>query len=265
MLNINAKCIFAAVIATALLPAATVSPNDRYFPFVMDGGGWKSIITVTNLDRDPALFQMNLNPGTSLGDNWGLEVTGDGIRVQSDGILGTIPGGGSITITTPGAADQLSIGYGQVFSISGQKLAASITLRYSQPEHTPAETTMPMTAALERKFVLPFDHTNGGGTRIALVSETVGASVSVIIRDEKSNIILSDKLILSDEKNPSQLILNLGARYPQLVELRGTVECSVVFPLAGRYDELTFTGIALHSNSNGTLSAVQTQTAADWQ
>ena len=158
MLNTIARRVLPTLVAAALLPAATVSPNDRYFPFVMDGGGWKSIITVTNLDRDPALFQMNLNPGTALGDNWGLEVTGEGIRVQSDGILGTIPGGGSITITTPGTADQLSTGYGQVFSISGQKLAASITLRYSQPDHTPAETTIPMTSALGRRFVIPFDH-----------------------------------------------------------------------------------------------------------
>ncbi len=265
MLNLIVRRVIPAVIAAAPLPAATVSSSDRYFPLVMDGGGWKSIVTVTNLDRDPASFQMNLTPGTFLGDNWALEVTGEGIRVQSDGILGTVPGGGSITISTNGTADQLSTGYGQLFSISGQKLASSITLRYSAPDHTPAETTMPMTSTLKRKFVVPFDHTNGGGTLLALVSETVGALVSITIRNEKSNEIVSGKLIVSDDKNPSQQILNLSAKYPQLLDLRGTVECSVVFPLAGRYDELTFTGVALHSNPNGTLSAVQTQTSSDWQ
>jgi hypothetical protein len=65
MLNIIARRVIPAMIAAAPLPAATVNSSDRYFPFVMDGGGWKWIITVTNLDRDPASFQLNLNPGTT--------------------------------------------------------------------------------------------------------------------------------------------------------------------------------------------------------
>lgn len=193
---------------------------------VVDGDGWQTSISLNNIDAKASLFKLSFfaDNGTPmvLSTNFGsLSV-----------IYGTIPARGSVNIITAGASASLSQGWGKMETdfqqpgtsnfISGATIAGTVLFLRPQTASRPTEASEPLDFSLESQWVLPFDHTNGYSTGVALVNQESFADLSVFVTifDQNGNQIALDSFTLPRNQHSA---FTVTQKYPQTVGLKGTV------------------------------------------
>ncbi|MDP8990201.1 MAG: hypothetical protein M3N41_09015 [Acidobacteriota bacterium] len=195
---------------------------------LVDGDGWQCSIQLNNIDATPSQYKLSFfnedGSAKSLQTNLGT----------STFVYGTIPARGSVTISTPGTQVALWQGWAlmeTIFSIPGGNFAiapgatvAGTVLFYRPPTASrPTEVSEPLDFSLESQWVLPFDHTNGYATGVALVNGQNFSSLSVFLTffDENGNQLVLDSLTLARGQH---VAFTITQRYPQLVGRRGTMK-----------------------------------------
>lgn len=209
----------------------------RVISQVADGSGWKTTITLVNLDTVPADYTVRF---------WRQ----DGVALQVplntggalDTIQGTIPVGGTRVIETLGGTTALVQGWAQLTTTRNVNGLAVFRQRVDgRPDQEAAVTlTTPTT-----KFAMPFDNTTDFVTSMALVntSATLGSTVTVVIRDESGAQIGSDVISLGGR---AYLPFALTSRFASTLGRRGTVEFS---------STSLITGLGLRFNSGGAFTS----------
>ncbi len=177
----------------------------------LDGDGWTTRFTLVNLDPTQASFTLSF-----FGDNGNPQAfTINNASMTT--MTGTIPGRGTVVLTTPGTKAGLSqgwvkmdscntIGGTAVFQRLGQNIEASEVLDTN----------------LSAQLVIPFDHTSGYTTGVALVNpfSYTSATITVTFRDESGNIFLTDAINMTAQQH---IGITLTQRYPSTIGRRGTV------------------------------------------
>ena len=210
----------------------------------LDGDGWKTTFTLVNLDPTQASFTLSF-----LGDNGNPQAfTINGASVTT--ITGTIAGRGTVILTTPGTKTGLSqgwvkmdsyntIGGTAVFQRLGQNLEASEVLDTN----------------LSTQLAVPFDHTNGYATGVALVNpfSYTGATITVTFRDESGNSFLTDSFTMAAQQHMG---ITLTRRYPSTIGRRGTVSYQT--------DQLWLNVLGFRFSPSGVFSTVTAMSALFW-
>jgi hypothetical protein len=214
-----------------LAPAAYAQQSmfagqDGVISQLVDGAGWKTSISLNNIDPTPGQYKLSFFSDSglplSLQTNFG---TGTFVN-------GTIPARGSVTIETAGTKATLSQGWAKmetIFLVPGSSTIApgatiAGTVLYLRPPTVPGPTEVsePLDFSLESQWVLPFDHTNGYSSGVALVNQLTFSDLSVFVTffDESGSQIALDSFTLLRSQH---VAFTLTQNYPQTIGRRGTV------------------------------------------
>ena len=209
----------------------------RVISQVADGSGWKTLVTLVNLDTVPAPFTLRFFKAD--GSSLVMPLTGTS---ASDVVEGTIAVGGTRIIETLGGESALVQGWAQLTTTRNVNGLAVFRQRVVGRSDQEAAVTLTSTGS---RFVLPFDNTTDFTTSMALVNTTAtfGTTVSVVIRDEAGAQLAADSISLGGRGYTS---FALGTRFASTLARRGTVEFS---------SSTQITGLGLRFNQNGAFTS----------
>lgn len=235
-----------ALLGVQAFAGETVLGGLSVIPHVVDGDGWKTIITLVNLDTAPASFTLSFY--TDAGTPAVFPTTSG-----PSPITGTLAAGGATTIETSGTAVPLAQGWAALDApglIGGTAIFRRVIS--GQPNF---ESSEPLDTDTRSRYAMPFDHLNGAATGFAIVNQTAGTSgvISLVFRDESGNPLLTDSFPLVGLGHNA---FTLTQKYPQLIGKRGTFEVSTT----GVYINL----LAMHF-LNGSFTAITPLASWQWQ
>ena len=104
----------------------------------------------------------------------------------------------------------------------GANVAGTVLFLRPPTVSRPIEVSEPLDFSLSRKWVLPFDHTNGYSSGVALVNQETFQDISIFITfyDGNGNQIASDSFTLL---RGNHLSFTSTVRYPQTIGAQGTI------------------------------------------
>lgn len=223
------------------LNVATAPPPGRQLlSQIADGAGWKTTMTLVNLDTTPASFTLTFY--SSDGSLLRLPIEGTPGRLET--ISGVIPVGGSRTILTAGTDTTLSQGWAEL--TSSQQVSGLGVFRQRVSGRPDQEAGVSVTTPTSR-FVLPFDNTQGFVSSMALVNTntTIARAVTGTPRDESGNTLLGDSVNLPSK---GHVAFEMAQRFPSMSGRRGSVEFVAPGP--------DFSALGLRFNPGGAFTSL---------
>lgn len=189
-------------------------------PQVADGGGYKTTLSISNLDTVPALVTVRFhkeNLSTHTTTLWTPEM--EGSASLSDAF---IPVGGVLNLTTAGTPGTTSQGWAEIQST--QRVAGTAIFRQSKPDSTFQEAAVPINSGLQQRSLLPFDNTLGARTGIAIanISATETAQIRFAVRDATGKVTTVGRF--PDLPPGGHFAMDLATVYPNLTDLSGTLD-----------------------------------------
>lgn len=203
-------------LAPAARPDVVVFIGDRVIPQFVDGAGWKTSVTMVNLENHPTSFMVLFfqDNGTDLA----VPVLGQGTVIGMNITLNTA---GSATFETAGVAATLAQGWALISQTTNDSVGAFAVFRQSVPGRPDQEAVVPVVNQFESHFVLPFDNT-AFTTAAAFANPTAqSVSIPVNIRNELGQIIDHESFSLGPYGHTAG---SIPATWPSTVGIRGTVE-----------------------------------------
>lgn len=227
---------------------------DGVFPHIVDGGGWKTAIFLTNLSPGPSHYALFLRDND--GNVLSLPFLGRG---SASMIYGTLEPGRSLELETPGIGASLLQGFARLFcldkpasdptaTVVPTQIGGYAVFRLSVAGRPDFEAIVPMGSPFENRFKLFFDNRYGFSTGVALLNPgTSSTGVSIVARDYDGNIVLQDSFALGEDR---KIVFSVPDRYPQLNGRRGVLEVSGTAS--------TLSGLALRFNPTGAFTTSNT-------
>jgi hypothetical protein len=186
---------------------------------IVDGGSWKTTITLVNFERGliatyTLRFYNNAGQPMFLPTNVGV--------VSS--ISGVLPINGSRTIETPGIQPGVQEGWAEIETYD--HIGGTGIFRLQTNPLLPAvEVASPIeTEGFEQTFRLPYDHI-GAAAGLAIVNPSSYSTITVFVlfRDENGNQFILDSFMLGPRVHTTFMLQD---RYPASAGRRGMVEFS---------------------------------------
>lgn len=205
---------------------------------VADGGSWKTIITLVNVDKTVGAYIIKFYADN--GSPLALPTTAG----NSSTIAGTLPVNGSVVIETAGTAAALSQGWALVTTTND--ISGNAIFRRTIAGRLDFEASMPIIVYVENSdYLLPFDHiTSSASVAIVNPLSYTTITISVTFRDEQGNQFYADSFTLGPLAHTA---FSLAQRYPQSQGHRGVVEIattSLAMNVLGlRFGAASFTSI----------------------
>ncbi|MBC7924982.1 MAG: hypothetical protein H7039_04925 [Bryobacteraceae bacterium] len=249
----TALCCALSVLTVA---AATVHEYDSCLPLILDGDGWKTTITLVNLDSAPSNFQLSFLGETGFRELWPVTITAPGAAIIGQSVTGVLDAGASLQIETSGASQSLIRGYAHLAILSGSPLGGSAVLTRTVDGKVQTSTAIPLSPESEQKSRLQWTASDTEVTELVMVSDTMSATVDLAFRDMQGKVLARDTITFGEKS----LQVIPVSRFPELANGRGTVEWSVSFPGADIYEDLTFSAVALKRNTSGLVTALPPMT-----
>jgi hypothetical protein len=193
-------------------------------PQVADGGGFRTMITIVNLDVVTATVSLRFhkaNPLDHTTSDWNLAFDG---QASTDDIR--IPAGMSATIVSTGADAEVSSGWGEVVSM--QKVTGTAVFQLRYPNGSLQEAAVPISDTLMQRLLLPYDNTGGFVTSFAVINTSVmeTAKIRVGFRDNTGTLVQSDKM--PDIPPQGHFAIELPNLFPYLNGKKGTMDLVAV-------------------------------------
>jgi hypothetical protein len=216
---------------------------------VADGGGWQTTIILVNTGNKlpggltelvPAPFSLRFTQAN--GTSWFLPVAGAGAMSEYSDV---IPAGGVRIIETEGASPAVSQGWAQVIT-SGTISGTAIFRQRLSADHD-SEGAVPLSLSGTRRFVLPFDNTQGVVTAVALANQdrSHSTAVSVTLRNENGQVVGNEVVNLAPLGRSAFV---LPTQFHETVNIRGVAEFS-----SGNVD---LSALGLRYNSLGSFTSI---------
>lgn len=223
--------------------------GDTVVPQVVDGGGWKTTFILVNLvDRvAPFVLLFFSDAGTDLP----LPIVGIG---TFRGIRGTIPIGGSVTLETEGIASTTTSGWAIIERAVNDVVGGMAIFRSRASGRNDSEAVIPIVTKYDKRFVLPFDETNGFVTATAMANPYPSrVDFAIEVHDEGGQVILRDSAYLPPY---GHIAFPLVSRYPQLAGKRGVIGFSM--------NNFGVAMLGLRFNPAGSFTSFNVMTNLDW-
>ena len=195
--------------------------SQALFPHFASGGGWNTRLMLLNTSQSPIVARVSFfaDAGTPIALPLNLPQTSGTAPVLASTLERTLAGGATLVIDTASADPLSQNGWVQVLSTG--TVAGYDNFRLST-ENGFREVFLPLQSANANTLLLPFDHTAGYGTGIAIAnSSTASGSIGVTIRDDSGNLILTTTVQVPIQGHAS---FDLAGNYPAAANIRGTIE-----------------------------------------
>jgi len=166
LLLIGASAVFAAT-----PKAASVSPVGGVFPQIADGGGWKTTITLVNMDQADAPYTLSFYGED--GKPMKLDIIGIGQGFQVQGTLNVRT---SKVLETVGTTGTVNVGWALLDTFSF--IGGQAVFRQRVNGRPDFEAVVPIGDEFDDKFVLAFDNA-GNTTSMAIVNPSSYSKTTV--------------------------------------------------------------------------------------
>ena len=205
---------------------AIADPFDNVcIPQLASGGGWKTTITIVNMDTRASSFSLLF--ADSAGRDVSLQLNTPSGSVNASQVSGTLPVNGSVTYETAGGAGLVQAWGLLVHNGLGGRsgIVAGQAVFQQQVAGRPAfEAAAPISALSERRVRLPFDNTNGFQTGVAVTNfDTINATITGTAYDDKGESLGSGSFALDVA---GQRAFVLSEAFPFTARQRGVIELS---------------------------------------
>ena len=227
-------------------PEVVVFVGDRVIPQFVDGGSWKTSMTVLNLENHPTNFDVLFFRDN--GNDLFVPIVGQG-SVRALNI--TLNAAGSLSFETEGSAANLVQGWALISQSTDDAVGGLAIFRQRVPGRPDFEAVVPIVSQFDSHFVLLFD--NVGFTTAAAIANPTLTSViiPVNIRNELGQIIDSRTIELGPYSHVS---FTLPDTWTSTARRRGAVEFLTtgfgVGALGIRFGAASFTSFHVLSNFN---------------
>jgi hypothetical protein len=246
--------------AAVQMQARQVGDKDRYIPFVQNGGGWSTRITLVNLGSKPANYELAFHPVEGLLGSWPLKLQGTAASFQNATASGMISPGGMVVVETDGEGETVSTGYAALTRFDGSIIGVDAIIRDS---NSSSVITLPLSPAREDVVALQYDNTEGNSTKFIWLSETDFAVADMTVYDEGGRELARKRFEFFVDNNRAQQAFDTAAQFPELKGMRGVAVIQMNYPTVGFYDEATFAAVAIQSGAKG-MSASTGLTTGAW-
>jgi hypothetical protein len=213
---------------------STASGQPGVISQIVDGDGWQTLISLNNIDAAPSNYKLSF-----------FDDTGAPLSVQNDiltgsVIYGAIPAHGSVTIHTAGTQVPLSQGWALLETIFTEPLTSAITpgatvagtVIFQRPPTVsrPSEVSEPLDFSSKSQWVLPFDHTNGYTSGVALANPSTSQDISVFLTffDNSGATLLQPSAFTLPRGQHTAITLT--QQYPQIIGRLGTLKITTSGP-----------------------------------
>jgi hypothetical protein len=198
------------------LPLFAQSAQTLIIPDLADGGGWSSVIVLTNTSIVSANATLTFNSDTSNGATQPWNPTF--LEVGSTSGL-VLVAGSTLYLHTPGTAATITQGWAQLNADAG--IVAYAVFTFSQPGHQNEDATSPAVGASNR-ILMPYDDASGFVTDFAIVNPTASPeSVSVGFRTT-DGLVATDVLPVIPAMG--HLTFVLSQQFPEIAGHLGLAE-----------------------------------------
>lgn len=232
------------LLASALaLHGATVGATDRILPLIHDGGGWSTQITVVNLSNKPASIIVSFLTPTGFNPVWTVAVRSTAGKVVGNLIDLPLAPGAMAVIDTSGAPATLTRGFVELVELGDQPIGATAVLTQREGDRVIQRLPVPLSPVHERRSVMSLDLSDATlKPEIVWVSLTSSTTLDLVFRNLAGERVLADQVIFNDR---AQIFIPIREQWPQLRDFRGTVQWTVSFPTADRYEPRILAGLGL--------------------
>jgi hypothetical protein len=181
-----------AIVLLALIAPAHMQAQTTYLPYIVDGGNWYTAIMINNTGVTTAVVNLTFFQRTTGGvpAPWIPPF----VEMSSTNRI-VVAAGGVVYIHTPGIAQGLTQGWGQVTATLSSVEVTAIYTYKSFAGRPDQDGTSPATAGSSR-VLLPFDETTGYSTGVAIVNPTGGSEDIVINIETDSGVINTSQITL---------------------------------------------------------------------
>lgn len=215
----------------------TVGMGDQEIPLLVDGGGWKTSILLTNLSPLPAPYRVLLwtdEPPT--GSPEGFPVEGRGIVQSVTGVLGPNQ---SAEIATPGQAAEPRMGEAHVFTYAPDsdpltatptpnRLGGLVTYRLRAPGSPDSRASIPLGTHDSSPATVFFDNRDGRSAAVVIslplgnhsIYPPFGLPVSLKAWAPTGELLLESTI---KRQTPGKFAFSLTDRFPELRGKRGVL------------------------------------------
>ncbi len=203
---------------TAIPVLANVSETGGSVAHLASGGGWKTTVVLVNTGTSAANAQLNFFDDNGNPLPLPLAYVQTGETSSASQVNQTIAAGATVAIESQGAdADPVKIGSMQL-SAGGQVSGYAI-FRYVASGQ---EAVAAFQSSGANSYVIPFDHTNGIQTGMAINNAwNEATTVPVVLRDEDGNQIGTGSIPLVGNGHAAFV---LSSQFPVTANIRGSVE-----------------------------------------
>jgi hypothetical protein len=220
--------------------------GDRVVPQFVDGSGWRTSMTLVNLEDHDVSFQVLFYNDD--GSDLVVPVIGQG-RVSGMNI--SLGPAGSATFQTAGTAPDLAQGWALISQTTNDSIGGLAIFRQSVPGRPDQEAVVPVVSQFDHHFVLLFDNTQFT-TAVALANPTTSSVViPVNIRNESGQIIDTQTVSLRPYAHTA---FTLPDRWASTAGKRGAIEFQTsgfgVGALGLRFSAAAFTSFHVLENFN---------------
>ena len=220
-------------------------------PHIALNAGWKTTITVVNLDSSPILVWVNLweESGQALTAEMAFPQKGGGPNITAPFVNRTLGVGGSLVIELdgdPGVATES--GWAEIAS-TGHAGAYAI-FRQSVTGRADAEGTASLDSHTQTTMDVPFDNTLGYTSTVALVNNAINTpgQVTVTILDENGTAITTSQALRAIPAN-GHFAFSVPVAFPQTAGKRGVLEFHTT-------SGTNITGLAFRFNPTNSFTSV---------
>ena len=208
--------------------ALTVSSSVDTAAHIADGEGWSTEIVLVNVDDKPVGYAIDFfqDNGTA------LQVPFQNLGMQSR-LTGSLPLLGTVTYKTVGTSFPVVQGWARL-DMNGY-VGGMVIFKRSQAGLPNFEGVVPFDRAFSNRQVLPFDHTGGIVTGLALVNPSNFSTYTATLnfRDQNGVVFHSAEITLGPRNHKAFVV---PVEYPQTANRTGLLE--IIVPGFGSFGAL---------------------------
>jgi hypothetical protein len=197
-----------------------VFAGDTVIPHMVDGGGWATSVTLTNLD----LMKITVTVLFIRSDGTDLSVPVNG-QGTVRGMEVTLDPGTTLTFSTAGTAGTTTSGWAYIVKGTRDAVGGMAVFRQSVPGRPDFEAVVPIVSSFDDRAVLLFDNTNGFVSAAAFANPNPrAATVQFTVRGENAAVLERKSLTLDPLTHTAGTI---PATFPSTAGRRGSIEFQV--------------------------------------
>lgn len=235
--------ILLALPLAANLWSATVGVTDRFIPLAQDGGGWSTRVVVTNLAPKAVTAMVTFLNSQGMNETWRVGLKSSTGSARENYAEAALAPGATMIVETAGAAETMTRGFVEIMDIGEQPVGAYAVLTERKDGRVVQSITVPLSPAHEQRSVMPLDLTDTQQTpHLVFVSYTTGADLDLVFRNLAGQQVRRERLLFDGR---AQISVNVRERWPELKDFQGTVQWTVSFNGADRYESRFLAGICL--------------------